>query len=165
MSEPADLDALARRYLDLWQDQMTALAGDEEFAKALQQLTTAMGVAATAGPAAWAAAWPGMMAGLQPPGATERKSDEQSAAEGAGETPATAFEHPATDAATGGAKIPGAEAAPGAAAAAAPPRGGGDVLEQLARRLAALEERIAALEGGAPRRGRSAPRASGKRRS
>src|SRR5437899_1827056 len=30
MSEPPDLETLARRYLDLWQDQVTALAVDPE---------------------------------------------------------------------------------------------------------------------------------------
>ena len=43
MAERTDLDELARRYLDLWQDQMTALAGDEEFAETVQRLMTAMG--------------------------------------------------------------------------------------------------------------------------
>src|SRR2546430_16404769 len=32
-SEPPNLEALARRYLDLWQDQATALAGDAELAR------------------------------------------------------------------------------------------------------------------------------------
>jgi hypothetical protein len=159
MSDQADLDELARRYLDLWQDQMTALAGDEEFAETLQQLTTAMGAAATAGSTAWAAAWPAMMAGLQPPGATQRESDGQGAADETGKgAEGTAAGAPGRQ----GAAV---ETAAGAAAAAGPPGGGGDVLEQLARRLAALEERIAALEGGARRAGRGAARSAGRRRS
>lgn len=158
MSDQADLDELARRYLDLWQDQMTALAGDEEFAKTLQQLTTAMGAAATAGSTAWAAAWPAMMAGLQPPGATQRESDGQGAADETGKgAEGTAAGAPGRQGA--------AVEAAGATAAAGPPGGGGDVLEQLTRRLAALEERIAALEGGARRVGRGAARSAGRRRS
>ena len=43
MSNKADLDELAQRYLDLWQDQMSALAADKDFAEALQQLMTGMG--------------------------------------------------------------------------------------------------------------------------
>jgi len=62
MSEQADLDELARRYLDLWQDQMTALAGDREFAEALQQLMTGMGVTTTAAPEVLHA-WSTMMTG------------------------------------------------------------------------------------------------------
>ena len=34
-SPPPDIEALARRYLDLWQDQATALAGDAELARQL----------------------------------------------------------------------------------------------------------------------------------
>src|SRR5262249_14525229 len=37
MSEPPNLEALARRYLDLWQDQATALAGDCELAPQIGQ--------------------------------------------------------------------------------------------------------------------------------
>ncbi len=135
MSEQADLDELARRYLDLWQDQMTALAGDREFAEALQRLMTTMGVAGGvaggAAPEFWRA-WPAMMTGRQPGQQTEASTDDG----------------------TGG-------RAPGAPAAAAAPDGGGVDLDQFARRLAALEERIAALEAGV-KRGRGG--AAGKSR-
>jgi uncharacterized protein YhaN len=127
MSERADLDELARRYLDLWQDQMTALAGDKEFAETLQRLMTTMGLAAGAAPEFWRA-WPAMMAGLQPPQHGNRVSDEESR-----------------------------ERAPGPASPAAASDGGESGLDQLARRLAALEERIAALEAAGSRgRGRAA---------
>ncbi|MDH3474917.1 MAG: hypothetical protein OEM59_14640, partial [Rhodospirillales bacterium] len=60
MSDKADLDELARRYLDLWQDQISALAGDPEVAESLSRLAAAAG---PGGSAAWAA-WPAIMAGL-----------------------------------------------------------------------------------------------------
>jgi 16S rRNA G527 N7-methylase RsmG len=135
MSEQADLDELARRYLDLWQDQMTALAGDREFTEALQQLMTTMGMAgemATAAAPQFQRAWWGMMTGQQPSQQTEASADDG----------------------TGG-------RAPGAPAAAAAPDGGGLDLDQLARRLATLEQRIAALEAGV-KRGRGG--AAGKSR-
>jgi len=139
MSEQADIDQLARRYLDLWQDQMTALAGDQEFAEALQQLMTTMGLAgemATAAAPQFQHAGGGLMTGRQP-GHQPGQQTEASADDG-----------------TGG-------RAPGAPATAAAPDGGGLDLDQLARRLAALEERIAALEAGA-KRGRGG--ATGKSR-
>jgi hypothetical protein len=33
MTKPPDIDALARRYLDLWQDQLSALAADKDVAE------------------------------------------------------------------------------------------------------------------------------------
>ncbi|MBY0430690.1 MAG: hypothetical protein K2Q10_05795, partial [Rhodospirillales bacterium] len=48
MSETPDLQALARRYLDLWQDQMTALAADPSLAEALARTVTLMGTGAAA---------------------------------------------------------------------------------------------------------------------
>ena len=45
MSDEAELDELARRYLDLWQDQMSALAADPAYAEALGRLLGAMGLA------------------------------------------------------------------------------------------------------------------------
>jgi hypothetical protein len=45
MAEQGDLDELARRYLDLWQDQMTALANDPEMAEATEQMLRLMGFA------------------------------------------------------------------------------------------------------------------------
>jgi len=42
MSQPPDIEALARRYLDLWQDQASALAGDAELARQLGRWLTLM---------------------------------------------------------------------------------------------------------------------------
>jgi len=42
MPQPPDLEALARRYLDLWQDQATALAGDAELARQIGRWLSTM---------------------------------------------------------------------------------------------------------------------------
>jgi hypothetical protein len=49
MSNEANLDELARRYLELWQDQMSALAADPVFAEALSRLFNAMGLTGAPG--------------------------------------------------------------------------------------------------------------------
>src|SRR6185312_3138394 len=60
MSEPADPDLaqLAKRYVELWQDYLTAAAADPETIEALACLVSGMGAAGAlwaGGPAAWAA--------------------------------------------------------------------------------------------------------------
>lgn len=54
MSDAPDLEALARRYLDLWQDQMAAMAADPAMMEALSRTFALMtqGAAAFAGGAA-----------------------------------------------------------------------------------------------------------------
>ena len=39
---PPDLAALAKRFLDLWQEQVTALAGDPELARGMSRFLAAM---------------------------------------------------------------------------------------------------------------------------
>src|SRR6516165_8516280 len=101
MSEQPDLEALARRYLDLWQDQATALAGDAELARQL-----------------------GRWLGLLQSGMTNA--------------------------------VRSAAPSPGPASAAAAPGGGEPRLGELARRLAAVEERLARLEARAGAGGKGA---------
>jgi hypothetical protein len=48
MAEPPDLDSLARRYIDLWQEQVAAMAADPEMSELMGRLIQAM----TAGPGA-----------------------------------------------------------------------------------------------------------------
>src|SRR5215469_16769519 len=94
MSPPSsqpDIEALARRYLDLWQDQATALAGDAELARQLGRWLSLM------------------QSGM-----------------------AHAFQSAFT--------------APGTATAAAASGGSESRLDELARRLAAVEKRLARLE-------------------
>jgi hypothetical protein len=151
-----ELEDLARRYVDLWQDQMTALAADPDFAESLQKVMAAMGVAASGLPAmlsAWPAAVAGMMAAARPEAkGTDSRGPAQpreSRGESAGGSPNG----------SGGAAAPRSGAfplAPGAAAAAAAPDGGGTDLGVLQERLAALEKRVRELEGGAGRTRRSA---------
>ncbi len=48
MSEPPDLDALAKRYLDLWQDQLGGISKDRETAEIMAQTIELMNAGATA---------------------------------------------------------------------------------------------------------------------
>jgi hypothetical protein len=117
-AEPPDLDALAKRYLDLWQDQVAALSTDPEVARTLgryAQLWAALGPAGIAG--IWAAAAEGLKGG------------------GAG---ANVFADGPF------AEFFRAAAAHGPAPAAAARGDRGDDLAELRRRLAVLEERLAA---------------------
>jgi hypothetical protein len=138
MSEaPPDFKTLARRYLDLWQEQVTAMANDPALAETLAQ-----GVA--------------MMAQMP-------ASILQAAAAGAASTVNQAR---AADAGSSvPSDSPAAGNAPGAAPAAAASDGACVDADGLARRLAAVEERLAALEArlGAPG-GSPAPK-PGRRRT
>lgn len=127
MADETDLDELARRYLDLWQDQMSALASDPEAAEAMTRLMTAAG-------ANGSATWPAFVPGFGPAGAGRDGEASEKDPDGA-----------ATDQAEGSA------ASSGAAAAAASSSHGGADLDRLASRLAELEERVRALESS-PRR-------------
>jgi len=130
MSEPADPDLaqLAKRYVELWQDYLTAAAADPETIEALARLVSGMGAAGAlwaGGPAAWAAGATAARRAAAPPDDGDRA------------------------------------APPRAAAAAAASGERDDRLADLARRLALVEERLAALDAGARRgaeRARGAPR-------
>ncbi|HET8728281.1 MAG TPA: hypothetical protein VFO41_12275 [Alphaproteobacteria bacterium] len=117
MAEPPDLDALARRYVELWQDQWTALATDPQAAESMTRLMTLFA---------------------------------QSAA------PMASFLGAFAPAAYG----PGHDTEPSGAASARPASDGGDGrLDEFARRLAAIEERLARLEADtAARRPRTGTR-------
>ena len=137
---PEELEELARRYVDLWQDQMTALAADPEFAESLQKVMAAMGVAASGLPAMWSA-WPAAMSTLM------------SAAQPGPQTGMTKPQGQETDEEPAGGKHNGSGKAgkAGAEAAAAASHGGGPDLGILEERLAALEQRVRSLEGGTGR--------------
>src|SRR4051812_12979149 len=111
-SEPPSLESLARRYLDLWQDQWAALAVDPEVADNYARLFQIIGQGAAA------------MAPFTVFGMASAYQRSQ-------------FNDPYASHTAG---YPAAEASPGAASAR-PPHGGdaGDAVE-LARRIALLEE-------------------------
>ena len=149
MADPPDPQDLAKRYLDLWHDQLRAMAADPEtMATVGRMLASVSGKAAS----------PGQDGGNQP----------------AGELPNPFAWWPMTGAMPtfspfGGATPfdpvfaagrPGAEA--GSSPAAAPSDGGVDQLRELERRLAALEGRLDALESGAGKRRGSAKAKPGK---
>src|SRR5690606_10711372 len=137
-----ELQELARRYVDLWQDQATALAADPAVAETLQRVMATFGVAASGLPAA-RQAWPAALASLMTAAQPQAGPGNVGAAAGKEQD-----KHGRASAAT-----------PGAAPAAAASAGGGTDLERLSQRLAALEQRLAALEGDAGTGG------AGKRRT
>jgi len=152
MADGVEQEDLARRFLDLWQDQMTALAGDPEYTEALSRLFASMGVASAEAPAAcqgWPDALSGLLQAAGAPGGGDQGGDQGHGQERGG----------ATDLAK-----PSRGAAAGAQAAADEPGDGGSDLDHVLGRLAALEDRIAQLEtragrarkgpGPKPRKGR-----------
>src|SRR6185437_8449396 len=114
MAEPPDLASLAKRYVDLWQEQLIAMAADPDLAESLARLLR------------------GLVPGGWPPSPGACANDG---------------------------------AAPGAPAAPPPPGQRGDALDELARRLAAAEQRLSALEARAgPGGGRAAAKPRRRRR-
>jgi len=125
MSEPPDLETLARRYLDLWQDQVSALAADPEFTETLGRM---LQVSAALGPAGWMSLWSAAAQGLKPQ--PQKSHDASPVRPAANPSPASRPE-----------------------AAAAAPHDRGDDVAELRRRIAALEARLTDLtaERGAAR--------------
>src|SRR5580658_49683 len=139
MNTPPDLEVLARRYVELWQDQIAAAAVDSELTEAFVQMIRVMGSGLAASTAMWQNLWAGNLARHAAP------------SEGVG------TEGP--DLHDGSARSPSSSAGPppGAApAAGAPPVGGLDLV-QFHARLAVLEERLTAMESGS-RPARRSPR-------
>ncbi len=125
-AEPPDLDALAKRYLDMWQAQVNAMAGDGEAAKTLAG-TMAM-----------------MSAGAQAFADAARQTADQAATKAGGDDRAE----------TAGAETD-ADGPRGAADAADAASGGAsELVERLLERLGAVEERVAGLESELARLGR-----------
>jgi hypothetical protein len=130
MADSPDLAALARRYVDLWQDQLTAMAADPALAESTARLLAAL-----------------VPAGWPPPGT----QDDDAGSFFRGPVPGTTKPQPA--------KAQHANAKTGSAAAGAASDQRDRRLDELARSLAALEKRLAALETGIrPRRRNAQPR-------
>ena len=131
--DTAELEDLARRFQDLWRDQMAAMAADQDMAGMMSQWMAAFGGAARptpapgafnpADPAAWMAAF-----GAGMPGAATKDAHDDTT------------------------KSPPTE--PSGAAPAAAASGAGDVAgDQLERRLAGLEQRLERLEAALGKQG------------
>ncbi|MGQ0675830.1 MAG: hypothetical protein ACT4N4_07060 [Rhodospirillales bacterium] len=164
MSQPSDkdapgagvpgLDQLAKRYMDLWQDQLAAMAADPELLASMSRL---MAGAFAAG----VSAMPGFAQGFQPQGfgAPQAYTPPQGTAEAVpnGSTKPNGHDAPQSN----GHDAP---AQAGAAAVAAAPDDRGLGVSELIRRLGLIEARLASLEAGiARRRGSADPRAEAGR--
>src|SRR5262245_14035548 len=121
MTDSSDPDALARRYLDLWEEQMAAWASDAALADVLRLWLGLVGVDRFAAG--------GRGDGAPGPGRTD---DERTAR---------------------------------SATAADAPRHRDHDMAEFAQRLAALEQRLAAVEAGIPGAGERAGRSARRRRA
>ena len=145
MSDKTDLEDLARRYLDLWREQVSATASDPQIMETLSRAFAALGQVSAPAPQNT-----GKMANMFP---WVTGLPMQGAGEGATDFDAVfrAFTEQAV-----------AEPSPRTEAAAAEFDNGGQPISELERRVAALEERIAELEPK-PRKKRKRPaRRAGK---
>ncbi len=118
MSKAPDLEELARRYLELWQNQFASMAADPEFAESMGRMFNLMGAGASGSP-----------------------FDAATTPDPSGPSSPEPSSEPSSDPSAGPSSPVGAETA-GAAS-----RGGRDDVARLARRVAELEKRLAALEG------------------
>jgi len=118
--EPPDLNALAREYLDLWQQQLAATADDDTLSKTMADAVRLM----SAGAAQMATQTQAQMAAMQ-------KAMQE--AQAANATP------------------PNPSKPSGPATAGASHRDDDGVLDELTRRLDALEERLGLLEKRLPK--------------
>ena len=144
MTETPDFAALARDYLDLWEDQLAAMAADPTIAEQSARFFDTMGQAgAAANPLATAqmAAMAQQFMTLAGLAAGGKADNGETTVRGTERTP------------------------PGATAAAAAPGDSAQQLAEFASRLAALEERLDRLEAGAGGTRRRAKPAARKRRS
>lgn len=150
----ADLEDLARRFQDLWRDQMAATAADPEFMEMMGKWMAAFapGTAQKPGPAP--GMFPGMLPGMPPgPGGAMDPAGWMAAMQAA--MAGAARKGGTDDGKTGAAPA-------GATASATASRAGHVASERFERRLAALEQRIDRLEAALDGQGGGA--AKGPRR-
>jgi hypothetical protein len=146
----ADLESLAKRFQDLWQEQMAATAGDPEFVEMMGKWMGAFAAAGTHPPSALAGGMPGQV----DPSAW--MAAMQQALAGAG----VAGKGRSDDANAGTVRPKAGAAAPAGAS------GAGDVaIGELERRLADLEQRVGRLEAGSGGKGKGAPARTRRRKS
>ncbi|MDX1709889.1 MAG: hypothetical protein R3316_01975 [Rhodovibrionaceae bacterium] len=183
MSDEPNVDDLARRYLDLWQEQMKALASDPEYVDMLDRLTGMMGSAAmgaglpgieTNRPSNPWTLWPAAMMAMMSAGGGYGRTDGGQNPKANAEANREAQASSAKDAgatsrqrANGGDDPARAGAGPasGSASAADASGRGADDMDELATRLAALEDRLASLEAAIRSSGGGSKTRSRKRRS
>lgn len=150
MSDKPDLEKLARRYVDLWQEQLGALAKDPDMAEAMARTIELM----NSGASAFASEAGKAMRSAGQPFSQDPAPDVPTADDPAERQPNSEPEN-GPDRRTNDAH--------GAATAAAA-SGAGDLgSDDVANRLAALERRIAKLEAGAKRRSGKPAGGSGSR--
>ncbi len=146
MADKPDLEHLAKRYLDLWQDQLAGMASDVDIQETIARTIELMNASGAAfASMAQSAMEDGSLAetfaktaeGITPnrPGCEDNDRHEKPSQEKAGDKS-------------------GARASPGTKAPATPPSAANPDINELTSRIAALEERIAALEAGAKKRSR-----------
>ncbi|MGE0733952.1 MAG: hypothetical protein AB7G15_01440 [Alphaproteobacteria bacterium] len=132
MAKPPDFDALARQYLELLQDHYAGLAADPKLADSFALMFGRAG----------AAAWPGALQNLM----NAAGGDPAALAEAMAKASLNPFESYVASAKRSAATAPSGAASPGAAPVGAAPGDRGIDAADLARRLAAVEGRLAALE-------------------
>lgn len=174
-----DLETLARRYLDLWQDQWAALAADPDTAESLARLFQIWGQvfaaynpfgrppgpggpgAGLGGPGAWPAAGVGAGVGAGAAGGGQAMCGLVSVCPFGGAAGAPGPEATASAAEAAGdpaatrerteSNAADASAAPGSTSARPASGDGSEHVAQLLGRIAYLEKRVVALEAGAAR--------------
>ncbi|MBL4719542.1 MAG: hypothetical protein JKY20_00195 [Alphaproteobacteria bacterium] len=143
MNEPPEIEDLARRFLDLWRQHLTAMTTDPANADSLQRVFAAFesGGSAPFDPAAWPGMkdfWPQENAGnnnaQNAPNADDAQNDRSN--EPGAELPIAPVTAP----------VPTAGAAPATGVSDS----GGDPVHDLERRIKELEARIAGTESAKP---------------
>src|SRR5260221_13210482 len=135
MWEPPDLSVLAKRYVELWQDYLTAAAADPELADSLARLLAAMGDGAALSP--WSAWLRSASSGLE-------------RSERAATPPSRADEQAAPQPATGRSGQRKAGATPRAAPIAATSHARDAGVSEFTGRIALIDDRLAAILTGHP---------------
>jgi uncharacterized membrane protein YccC len=119
-NDSEELEQLSRRYLDLWQDQWSAMVSDPKTAEAMTRFYELIGQQIKA--------FAAFVPGLAMPGEEIAKPEKSREDHGR-----AASDDPAT---------------PGSTAAAAASDGSAQRVDEFARRLAAIEARLARLDAG-----------------
>jgi hypothetical protein len=134
MMKPPDIDALARRYLDLWQDQLSALAADKDVAELTAKTIEVMNSGLTAMTSVAETTTQNLVPGEAGASPQHPSKDHDNTIDSTGaETAAATSGRPDND------------------------------LAEFSRRLAELEQRVAQLESGTGASGEG-PRKRPKRR-